>query len=60
MLTKAVRDFSADLLDRKGILLKQTIYEKYDKAFDMLTLTQDELERKKDDMNNRLLKHEKT
>ena len=56
MLNKQLRDFSADVLEKIGIIQKQTIYEKYDKAFDMLTLTQEELAKKKADMQTRLLR----
>lgn len=53
MLTAELRDICANILDVKGILLRQTVHEKYEKAFDMLILTQDELDKKGAEMKQR-------
>ena len=42
MMKPHIRKHCGDVLTRLGIVQLQTVHEKYDKAFDKLTLTQEE------------------
>ena len=56
MAGKEARDLAAKVLGRIGLLRHQTIYEKYEKAFDRLTLTSEELDKLREEMAARLEK----
>ena len=54
MFGNQLREMNTKILKRIGVVKLQTIHEKYDKAFDKLTLTKDELMAKKKDMRKRI------
>ena len=47
MFSKDLREMNTQILKRIGVVKLQTIHEKYDKAYDKLTLTHEELKAKK-------------
>ena len=56
MLNESLREVTQTILKRKGMILPQTIQEKYRKVFDKFTLSPDELRRKIAEMKKRQCK----